>query len=205
MKVGIVEVGYGNIPSLKRACTNSGFEAHKVDTPESLSEIDRLILPGVGAFPGAMKSLRESGLLEAIKFFVEVQHKPILGICLGAQLLFESSEEEIYTAGMGLLEGRVRHLQTASFPAKIPHTGWSETRFVRRFGVFHEGAKVPFYYNHSFFFTCDSNQVICELETSNRIATGVSRDNILAFQFHPEKSLDQGFGALMEFFGDCVV
>lgn len=205
MQVGIVEVGYGNIPSLMRVLTNAGFDVGIVDSPNDFSGCDRLILPGVGAFPNAMQNLRETGLADAIKYFAEVEKKPLLGICLGAQLLFESSEEEKHTLGLGILEGRVLSLTNVLFPSKIPHTGWSDTYFVRELGAFHKHAKIPFFYNHSFFFSSNQNDVVCDLESNPRVATGILRKNILALQFHPEKSLDQGLYLLKTFLGDGFV
>ena len=139
-----------------------------------------------------MSFLNQTGLSQEIKSFANKNSNKILGICLGAQLLFESSEEDKHTKGLGLIQGKVISLDRPHFPFRVPHTGWSETLFTQSIAVFEPGDLVPFYYNHSYFFDYICASRVAQLQGAASVATGVSQDNILAFQFHPEKSLDQG-------------
>ena len=199
MTVGIIEAGYGNIPSLKRVLKQINCEAVIVREPEDLESLDKLIIPGVGSFPRAMHFLNQSGLKSSIISFVQKNSNSVLGICLGAQLLFESSSEEYQTKGLGLIQGHVTRLNPKVFPYRVPHTGWSETIFTRKCHGFKSAQIVPFYYNHSYFFSCSEDLITTRLNIDGCIPTGISDRNIHAFQFHPEKSLDQGRLLLQSF------
>jgi imidazole glycerol-phosphate synthase subunit HisH len=129
--IAIVNYGMGNLRSVQKALEHLGATAHITSDPADLGAADAVVLPGVGAFGAAMQRLNEAGLTDALRRAIETG-KPFLGICLGLQLLFESSSESPGVAGLGILKGRVvGFAETPDFPLRIPHMGWSRLRFVR--------------------------------------------------------------------------
>lgn len=199
MNVGIIEANYGNLPSLSRVLKQIDCNSVLIKGPKDLELVNRVIIPGVGAFPKAMSFFNQSGLTQAIRKYAIKKSNRILGICLGAQLLFESSDEDEQTEGLNLIKGRVIRLNPPHFPFRVPHTGWSETIFTQSFAGFQSGETVPFYYNHSYFFDYVGSSHVTKLQDAPSVITGVLQENILALQFHPEKSLDQG-RTLLEYF-----
>lgn len=196
--IGIIDYGAGNLFSLKNALDFLGLENIITSSADKLREADRLILPGVGAFPDAMRMLERSGLTEAIA--EAAGRKPLLGICLGMQLLFEYGHEFETVKGLGLIPGEVRHIVAPGL--KIPHMGWSDVKLENECGLsggIKEGDR--FYYVHSYRAETEKQYVSLYSEYGEYIPGLVFRGNVYGTQFHPEKSGEIGLRLLSNFGG----
>ena len=196
--IGIIDYGVGNLFSLCSSCKAIGEEAFVSGDAEELAKADRLILPGVGAFEDAAKKLRDSGMAEFVRAQA-AQGKPLLGICLGMQLLFERSYEYGYHEGLGLLKGQVVPME-GRLPKelKIPHMGWNALD-VRR-GTLLEGLSGQYvYFVHSFFAENCEDSLSALTEYGIPITAAVEKGNIYGCQFHPEKSGNVGLSILRKF------
>lgn len=191
-KIAIIDYGMGNLGNVKKALENLGFPAAILTAPDKLSRFNGAILPGVGAFGSAMAHLSKSGFVKSIRNFVD-EGKPFLGICLGLQLFFEQSEESKGAKGLALLPGKVIRFRTKGL--KVPHIGWNQT-VIRQKNPLLKNVKsgTYFYYVHSFYAQPEEKSDIATVtEYGGEIFTsGVCRKNLFAFQFHPEKSQDEG-------------
>lgn len=190
----IIDYGAGNLFSVKNALDFLGIENKITNNPDDLRSADRLILPGVGAFPDAMRMLNESGLVEVIK--EEVKKKPLLGICLGMQMLFEKGYEFGETDGLGLIPGSVK-LMHPQGDLPVPHIGWNSLEFnepCRLLDKCENGEYV--YFVHSFAAECDSRNVAAYCDYGMKIPALVFEGNVYGAQFHPEKSGDTGLNIL---------
>ena len=186
----------GNIRSVEQALKYIGATYVVTDETEKIINSDGVILPGVGAFPRAMNCLEEKGLISVIQ---KVAHtgKPLLGICLGMQLLFEESEEIKRTKGLGLLPGRVRKLNVAH---KIPHMGWNQLQKKTEHSLWNEIEEGSFvYYVHSYYVQCPIEVVVGGSEYGVFVPGLVARENVFGAQFHPEKSGEIGIRILRNF------
>ena len=196
--IGIIDYGVGNLFSLCSSCKAIGEEAFVSGDAEELAKADRLILPGVGAFEDAAKKLRDSGMAAFVRAQA-AQGKPLLGICLGMQLLFEKSYEYGCHQGLGLLKGQVVPME-GKLPSdlKIPHMGWNALD-VRR-GTLLEGLSGQYvYFVHSFFAENCEDSLSALTEYGIPITAAVEKGNIYGCQFHPEKSGNVGLGILRKF------
>ena len=197
--VAIIDYDAGNIRSVEKAVTLLGYPAAVTRKREEILSADHIILPGVGAFGDAMDRLRDYDLVGVIREAVEKQI-PFLGICLGLQLLFESSEEAPGVAGLGLLPGRILRIPDGD-GLKIPHIGWNSLQFPsqgRLFAGIEEGAYV--YFVHSYYLRADDPQIVkASTEYGTLIHASVEQGNLFACQFHPEKSSDIGLKILENF------
>lgn len=196
----IIDYGVGNLFSLTSSLKKIGEEAIVSSDRETIRKAKRIILPGVGAFGDAVAKLAESGLDKIIIEETE-KGKPLLGICLGMQLLFEKSFEYGENAGLGLIRGEVRELSGALTKALlIPHMGWNVLHFKKNSPIFEglsEGSEV--YFVHSFAgFDCEDS-LIATTEYSMEVTAAVSNKNIYGVQFHPEKSGETGLKILKNF------
>jgi glutamine amidotransferase len=193
----------GNLASVSKAVERAcGMDCRTESSPERLADAAGLILPGVGAFGQAVRNLRKTGMFEAIRDWARTG-RPFLGICLGYQLMFDSSEESPGVKGLGLVKGKVIRFRTKGI--KVPHIGWNTV----------EG-KVPllkgvkdrswFYFVHSFYpVPVDPSVRILKTEYEGEtFASGISRGTLAGFQFHPEKSQDNGLKILSNFGRLCV-
>ncbi len=200
MKVAIVDYNMGNLRSVQNAMQKIGYPATIEKDPKKLAGYDKLILPGVGAFGDAMEHLRSSGMDEAIKEFAK-SGKPLLGICLGMQLLFEKSYEFGEHEGLGLIEGEVVSFDTSRFPhrLKVPHMGWNEL-FVQKPSPLFAGLPEAFYlyFVHSYHVVCKQHAIGKTLY-GYEFVSAVQKENIFGFQPHPEKSHDMGLKILKNF------
>lgn len=196
--IAIVDYGVGNLFSLKSSLAHLGLEAVVTADPARLRAADRIILPGVGAFGDAMEKLTATGLVPVIK--EEARKKPLLGICLGMQLLLEQGREVRPCPGLGVIRGTVDRIPTQS---KLPHIGWNSLRFFHHSPLFRgldEGAYV--YFVHSFSAQdTDPAQVIAVTDYGPAVTAAVSSGNFYGTQFHPEKSGEVGLTILRNFAG----
>jgi imidazole glycerol-phosphate synthase subunit HisH len=198
--VALVDYGMANIDSVRRALEECGAEVHVTDRPEELRRADRIVLPGVGAFPDAMTNLRARGLDQALTDEVVRSGAPFLGICLGMQLIAGFGHEGTPTEGLGWIDAEVVRLQPAD-SERIPHVGWNEVDAgpsSRALQAVPPGA--DFYFVHSYHVVCeDGDDVAATTPYCGRFASVVEHDNIWAVQFHPEKSQRHGFTLLKNF------
>ncbi len=194
-----IDYDAGNIKSVTKACEHLGFEPVLSSDPADILSADHLILPGVGAFGAAMEALRSDGLDQAI-IQAASAGIPLLGICLGLQLLFDASDESPGVRGLGILPGRIKRIpESKGLP--VPHMGWNSLELPRKSRLF-EGMKGGecVYFVHSYYLKADDPAIV-----SARVSYGVDIDaavesgNIYATQFHPEKSGEVGLGILRRF------
>ncbi|MDO9055594.1 MAG: imidazole glycerol phosphate synthase subunit HisH [Sulfuricurvum sp.] len=199
--IAIVDYNMGNLASVKNAFDLLGEKVVVESDPEKLKRYDRIILPGVGAFGDAMEHLRERGMDEAVREYAQ-SGKYLLGICLGMQLLFESSEEFGISEGLGLIQGRVVAFDTSRFhtPLKVPHMGWNRM-FTTDHPLFQGlDAAHYLYFVHSYHALCTSqSDSIGESVYGYRFSSAVAHDNVMGIQPHPEKSHDNGLNILKNF------
>lgn len=198
--VAIIDYGVGNLFSLKSSLGAIGAEVQVTSDPEVLKKADRLLLPGVGAFGDAIKKLNESGLKEVV--ISEAKGgKPILGICLGMQLLFEKSYEYGEHEGLGLIEGNIKPIaDVINADLKIPHIGWNALDICKETPIFKyikTGDCV--YFVHSFYAADCKDSVIATAEYSVPLTAAVAKGNVFGCQFHPEKSGEVGLNILRAF------
>lgn len=195
-KTAVIDYGAGNLMSVTNALRYIGEEWLITSDKNEIEKCDRMILPGVGAFPAAMKILREKEFDSFIK--AQTEKKPLLGICLGMQMLFDESDEIETTKGLGLISGRVQRVPTN---LKLPHIGWNSLRFNNTSPLL---AGVPedsyVYFVHSFCaVTKYSEELIASAEYGTEVAAIVGSSNVFGCQFHPEKSGDVGLTILKNF------
>jgi len=198
MRTVVIDYGMGNLRSVSKALEYVGFESVVVSGDKNLvKEAEVLVLPGVGAFGDAMENLRSLELIEPIRKHVE-KGKPFLGICLGLQLLFEKSYEHGIHEGLGLLKGEVKLLPPT---VRIPHIGWNQLWFKKR-GEITEGLKDGdyFYFVHSYrVIPKEEGVVLSTTDYGEEFVSAIWVDNLLAVQFHPEKSQKKGLKLLENF------
>jgi len=204
--IGIVDINMGNLRSVANAVYNLGFDPSLTKPGESLDEFSHLVLPGVGAFHTASERLREHGLNGAIRSFA-ASGRPVLGICLGMQLLADQGEEGALTSGLGLIPGRVIRLEPGE-GRRIPHVGWNNVTLRKQHPVFTDVKPGrDFYFVHSFHFAPEDSDHICGVtEYGVNFCSVVARKNVLGLQFHPEKSQLNGMRLLEGFCrwsGEC--
>ncbi|MDE7399851.1 MAG: imidazole glycerol phosphate synthase subunit HisH [Oscillospiraceae bacterium] len=192
--IAIIDYGAGNLFSVKNALDFLGFENKITASADDLRAADRLILPGVGAFPDAMRMLNESGLVDVIK--EEVQKKPLLGICLGMQMLFEKGYEFGETDGLGLIRGSVKLMKPENLP--IPHIGWNALEINEKCALLDKNGEYV-YFVHSYAAECPSENVAAYCDYGMKIPALVFNGNVYGAQFHPEKSGEVGLNILRRF------
>ena len=201
-RIAILDYGMGNLRSVEKALEHVGAVATITNDEAAVRDADGVVLPGVGAFPKAMERVRELGLDELIAERLAAG-VPILGICLGLQLLFESSRELGGAAGLGLLPGEVAEIEADGL--KVPHIGWSPVRWERD-SKLTEGieSETPFYFVHSFAPLPEASDLLGSAAYGARFACAAERDNVYGVQFHPEKSSSAGLRLLANFAGVCA-
>jgi glutamine amidotransferase len=201
-RIAILDYGMGNLRSVEKALEHVGVTATITNDAGEVRAADGVILPGVGAFPRAMERIRELGLDELIAER-RGEGVPILGICLGLQLLFESSTELGGAGGLGLLDGPVAELEAEGL--KVPHIGWESVRWEQESRLT-EGipSETPFYFVHSFAPRASAEELLGTAVYGKRFACAAERDNVFGVQFHPEKSSSAGLRLLSNFAGVCA-
>jgi glutamine amidotransferase len=195
----IVDYGMANLRSVQKAFEKLGHSAEITGDPNLVSEADKLVLPGVGAFRDAIAKLNETGLGEPICQHIRVG-KPFLGICLGLQLLFTKSYEDGEYAGLDLIPGEVVRFQTLP-GLKVPHMGWNQLQIKRRAPALRDVPdRSSVYFVHSYYVVPkDANVIAAETDYPTPFTSAIWRDNIFATQFHPEKSQAVGLSMLKGF------
>lgn len=199
--IAVIDYNMGNLRSVQNAFLKLGKEVSIEKDPDKLKNYDKVILPGVGAFGDAMEHLEEFGLDEAIKEFAN-SGKPMLGICLGMQLLLERSCEFGDHEGLCLIEGSVKKFDKTKFkiPLKIPHMGWNELSADQVSPIFKNlDKKVYLYFVHSFHALCNQKYTIGTCGYGYKFSAAINKDNIYGIQPHPEKSHDNGLKILKNF------
>ncbi|QOG11596.1 imidazole glycerol phosphate synthase subunit HisH [Arcobacter sp. FWKO B] len=196
----IIDYNMGNLASVNNACIKIGKVADIIKNPELVKKYDRIILPGVGAFGDAMEHLKITGMQEAVLEFAK-SGKPLIGICLGMQLLFDSSQEFGHTDGLGLISGDVVAFDKSRMNMdehKVPHMGWNK--------IFHtdnklfDGLSNPYlYFVHSYHVVTDEKYTIGKTIYGYEFVSAVNKENIYGFQPHPEKSHENGLKILDNF------
>jgi len=199
--IAIIDYKAGNLTSVRLAFETLNIDAEITDQPEKILSAERVVFPGVGAAGSAMETLRAMGLETTIRQVVE-RGTPFLGICLGTQIIFENSEENGGTAGVGLFAGNVRLFQPSSPYDKVPQMGWNAVRQKRSHAIL-EGIEdnSEFYFVHSYYpAPTDPNCIVGETEYADvSFASVVAKKNLVATQFHPEKSGRVGLRLLENF------
>jgi glutamine amidotransferase len=202
--IAIIDYGMGNLRSVQKGFEKVGFEAVVTSEPKTVLEADRVVLPGVGAFRDCMKNLEEGGFIEPILRVIR-EGRPFLGICLGLQLLFTESEEFGLHAGLDVIPGRVvrfpEGMRQDDEELKVPHMGWNQISIKRRplayAGIPDEAA---FYFVHSYYVRPEDPSVVATTtDYGIEFCSSIWKDNIVATQFHPEKSQEKGLAILKNF------
>jgi glutamine amidotransferase len=197
--IGIIDYGAGNIASVKNACERVGQDAESFSDPALVGNFDQLILPGVGSFRMAMEQLNASGWPEVIKEHVDMG-KPLLGICLGMQLLFDEGDEHGPSLGLGIIPGKVKLMQP-EHPHRVPHVGWNRL-FSRAAHPVMDGVKghIDFYFVHSY--QCIpkyEDHILATCDQGGLFVASVAQGSVVGMQYHPEKSQPAGLRILHNF------
>jgi len=198
----IVDYGLGNVRAFANIYKGLNIDAMIARTPSELQRASKIILPGVGAYDHAMEGLDQSTMRPVLDELVKEKRVPVLGVCVGMQILGRSSEEG-KRAGLGWLDGEVRGFKSqASFDLPVPHLGWNDVEPAQRGSELftHLESTAKFYFLHSFFFDCDDPADVAAVSTYGvRFSCAVHRDNVYGVQFHPEKSHQAGTQLLKNF------
>ncbi len=200
--IAIIDYGSGNIQAIKNIYNNLKIDCTFVSKPEQLNGIDKIILPGVGAFDEAMAQLNQSGMREILDLKILEQKVPVLGICVGMQIMAAKSDEGKLD-GLGWLDADVKifNKQLLKHKPKLPHMGWNEIKVRKNHSVFKNiNLEKGFYFLHSYYFQCyDEKDVLAEAVYGDSFHCAVNKHNIYGFQFHPEKSHSNGINLFKNF------
>ena len=212
--IALIDYGAGNVRSVHKALETVGAEVRLTRSPDVILTADKVVLPGVGAFGDCMTGLRRAGLVDALYQAVE-QGKPLLGICVGMQVLFEEGEENGAASlpsepmgrhtGLGLLPGRVTRFDFSHLPSekgfrlKIPHTGWNQVESVRSSPLLHGLSRAWTYFNHAYYCQTCAEHTLAVTDYGGPFASVVGQGSVYGVQFHPEKSQEAGLHILRNF------
>lgn len=199
--VGIVDYQSGNIRSVINAVEAAGARSQLVTDSKHVSNCTHLVLPGVGAFGFCAERLRSSGLLPVLENWALRDRRPLLAICVGMQLMADHSEEQGSHQGLGWIGGSVSKIEKdAGSGIRVPHVGWNDVVFKEEFSDFSEGEVVDFYFDHSYAYHSPiSGQELAVCSHGCQFSAVIRRDNIVAVQFHPEKSQEAGMRFIKSF------
>lgn len=197
--IAIIDYGMGNLRSVQKAFEKVGHQAAITSDPKQVAVADKVVLPGVGAFEDAIAELRRLELVKPILSFLE-SGKPFLGICLGLHLLFEVSHENGRHEGLGVLRGEVVQFDLPK-GYTVPHMGWNQLHLRRQSPLLRETSEGAYvYFVHSYYVVPEDPEIIAtETDYAGRFCSSIWRDNIMATQFHPEKSQTEGLKMLKSF------
>jgi len=200
--IALIDYGAGNLRSVKKALQAAGADVTQTDVSQTILKASKVVLPGVGAFQDGMQGLVQRALIPVLNEIIDKQ-TPLLGICLGMQLFFESSVERGLTKGLGFLKGMVRRFSSEDL--KIPHTGWNKIQLTKSSPLFYEvESKAYVYFNHSYY--CELANLknsLSQTEYGQIYASAVQKGNVYGVQFHPEKSQHVGLQILKNFVERC--
>ncbi len=205
MKLGIIDLGTGNLGSLVSAMNKLTIKFKICENSHDLDKVEKIVLPGVGAFKDFMEKMK---LKKFEKKIIEKSNEniPILGVCLGFQILFNQSSEHGKSFGLAILDGKVDSLKSLNKKIKVPHVGWNSCKYIKQSPLFDDiEDDSDFYFTHSYFLKeFDSNNNIAQTEYyNNNFISAVSSKNIYGVQFHPEKSQMNGLKLLKNFYERC--
>jgi glutamine amidotransferase len=192
----------GNIRSVENALNYLGVEYKLIDTPEEILESEKLIIPGVGSFRKAMENMKKKKFIEPLNEVAMKKKIPILGICLGMQLMAEESQEDGLTKGLGWIKGSIKKIPAEKTDLKVPHVGFNEVIFEKKNKKLYEELedKGDFYYVHSYMLGYDDCDCVSGwTEYGKKLVGSIEKDNIFGTQFHPEKSQSNGLIMLKNF------
>ena len=201
METAIIDYGMGNLLSVQRAFEKCGSDAVIIDNPLELRDAERIVLPGVGAFPDAMDNLRKNGWIEELNRAVLEKETPILGICLGMQLLADKGYEVRECDGLGYIPGEIIRFTQTQEKERLPHVGWNEI-LKREDSPLFDGIAdgTNYYFVHSYHFRVANEENIATVTPyCGEFVSSVIKDNIVGTQFHPEKSQKAGFKLIKNF------
>lgn len=200
MKPNILIIDYdmGNIKSVHNSFNKMGAKVKTSNTRKDIKKADALILPGVGAFAKAMQNLESLNLIDPIVNFAIEKKKPILGICLGMQLLAESSAENGFNEGLSLIPGNVKPIKRLK-GLRLPHIGWNELEVKTESPLFNGIVEDSFYFVHSYYFKTKKKNISATVDYGYKITSAVQNENIFGVQFHPEKSQTGGMKLISNF------
>ena len=198
-KFAVVNYGMGNLQSVVNALKFLSLDTVITSDKSEIEKADAIILPGVGAFGEAMLNLKKLNLIDVLKEQVNTKKKPILGICLGMQLLADSSEEHGFNEGFKFIPGKVVGIPVKG-DLRLPHIGWNEIEITKKEPLF-ENAKgdMNFYFVHSYYFNCEYKYISSTVNYGQKLTASVQKDNVFGVQFHPEKSQKSGLRLLRSF------
>ena len=197
--IAVIDYGVGNLFSVEKALMQFATDVLITGDKELIAKADKLVLPGVGDFGECMSNLEATGLIPTIRECI-AKGTPLLGICIGEQILFEGSEESPEAKGLGIFKGMVRRIQAPGL--KVPHMGWNSVTFSQpNHPLFaHLGEHLYFYFVHSYHCVPEDASIItATTEYGEKLTAAVAKDNVMATQFHPEKSGDVGLQVLKNF------
>jgi imidazole glycerol-phosphate synthase subunit HisH len=200
--IAIIDYGMGNVRSLINAVNYVGYDASITADPEIIGAAEKIILPGVGAFGDAINAIRNLALDKILYSQVIESKKPFLGICLGLQLLAKTSEEHGLHEGLGWLDANVAKFNKDDYNVKVPHIGWNDIHLAQSHPLFNglRAKETAFYFVHSYHIQCrETSDVLATCQYGMEFTAAVCHDNIVAVQFHPEKSQDNGIQVLQNF------
>lgn len=200
--IAIIDYGLGNIKAFGNVYKELNIPISIASSAEDLKKADKIILPGVGAFDHAIDQLNKSGMRETLDELVLVKRVPVMGICVGMQILAGSSDEGVLP-GLGWIDGEVKKFDITQLKhtPRLPHMGWNDVEPVKESGLFHHLEKDSrFYFLHSYYFNCHKKEnILATAEYGSRFACAVNEQNIFGVQFHPEKSHHYGVQLLKNF------
>ncbi|KKS42997.1 MAG: Imidazole glycerol phosphate synthase subunit HisH [candidate division CPR1 bacterium GW2011_GWA2_42_17] len=198
-KLLVIDYGVVNIQSVVNALNFLGYTPWLSAKKADIEKADIYIFPGIGAFAEAMKNLKNLRIIETLNRQILIAKKPILGICLGMQVLAEDSEEYGFHQGLGWIKGHVKKM-LPTHQAKIPHIGWNPVTVVKKLPLFFRTNSTPaFYFDHSYEFVCPQDVIAATCRHGKDVVAAIQKDNIFGVQFHPEKSQIQGLKLLRGF------
>lgn len=199
--IAIVDYGMGNLHSVSKAFETIGEEVIITNKKADLEKAEGIVLPGVGAFGKGIENLKKYDLIEVLDKEILIKKKPLLGICLGMQLLAEESEEFGKHKGLGWIPAKIRRFNLKNQSLRVPHVGWNNINLIQNSVLFKNiKNETNFYFVHSYFMDCqDHAKIIAECDYGERFTAAVQKENIFGIQFHPEKSQSAGLKVLENF------